>query len=71
VKLNPDEQSPTCSICIYSSELAGLKEMACKKRGVVAPDYYCKKFELNILAKSCKRKHSLDKTKIEKMDFSI
>ena len=71
IKLGPDDQMPTCSCCVYSKELAGLDELSCEKKGIVSPDHVCKKFSLNIMAKTAKRRRSLDKSKIEKMDFSL
>lgn len=71
IKLGPDDVSPACKFCVYSKKLSGLTELSCEKKGIVSPDYVCKKFSLDILAKSAKRKRSLDKSKIEKMDFSI
>ena len=71
IKLNSDEQKPSCSVCIYSRPMAGLKELSCKKKGVVAPDYYCKKFLLDIMAKTAKRRHSIDKSLFQDEDFSI
>jgi len=51
--------------------MAGLTELCCEKKGVVAPDYLCKKFLLNIMAKTSKRKHSLGTNKLSAEDFSI
>ncbi|MBR0278050.1 MAG: hypothetical protein IJQ50_06295 [Clostridia bacterium] len=71
IKLNPDERKPCCECCVYSKNLSGLKELSCEKKGIVSPDYVCKKFSLDILKKTAKRKRTLDKSKIKKMDFSI
>lgn len=71
IKLNPDEQSPKCSLCVYSKPFAGLTELSCEKKGVVAPDYKCKKFSLDIMAKTSRRKHSLELKGLSAEDFSI
>lgn len=71
IKLGPDDQKPDCSCCVYSKKLPGLKELSCEKKGIVSPDYICKKFSLDIMAKTARRVRTLDKSKIEKMDFSI
>lgn len=71
IKLSQDDRSPSCSCCVYSKPLAGLNELSCEKKGIVAPDHICKKFSLDIMAKTAKRNRSLDKSKIAKMDFSI
>ena len=71
IKLGPDDIKPSCSCCVYSKKLAGLNEMSCKHKGIVSPDYICKKFSLDIMAKTARRVRTLDKSKIEKMDFSI
>ncbi len=71
IKLSSDDREPCCEICVYSKSLAGLKELSCEKKGIVSPDHLCKKFSLDIMAKTDKRNRSLDKSKIAKMDFSI
>ena len=71
IKLGPDDRAASCSCCVYSKPLAGLNELSCEKKGIVSPDHVCKKFSLDIMAKTARRKRSLDKSKIEKMDFSI
>ncbi len=71
IKLSSDDREPCCSICVYSKSLAGLKELSCEKKGIVSPEHFCKKFSLDIMAKTAKRNRSLDKSKIAKMDFSI
>ncbi|MBR5517668.1 MAG: hypothetical protein IKV86_01415 [Clostridia bacterium] len=71
IKLSEDDRNPCCSICVYSKALAGLNELSCEKKGIVSPDHICKKFSLDIMAKTAIRKRSLDKSKISKMDFSI
>lgn len=71
IKLGADDREACCSICVYSKPLAGLNELSCEKKGIVSPDHLCKKFSLDIMAKTAIRKRSLDKDKIEKMDFSI
>ncbi len=71
IKLSADDREACCSICVYSKPLAGLNELSCEKKGIVSPDNLCKKFSLDIMAKTAMRKRSLDKSKIEKMDFSI
>lgn len=71
IKLNADEQSPNCSICVYSRKLSGLDELSCEKKGIVSSDYVCKKFSLDIMAKTARRKRFLDKSKIMSEDFSI
>ncbi|MDR0405591.1 MAG: hypothetical protein LBH54_02220 [Clostridiales bacterium] len=71
VKLNPDEQPPRCGICVYSRELSGLAELSCEKKGIVSADFVCKKFSLDIMAKTVRRKRSLDAKRIAESDFSI
>jgi len=71
IKLNPDDQQPKCAICVYSKPFAGLTELSCEKKGVVAPDYICKKFSLDIMAKTSRRKHSLGNKGLSADDFSI
>ena len=71
IKLNADDREACCSICVYSKPLAGLNELSCEKKGIVSPEHFCKKFSLDIMAKTAKRNRSLDKSKIAKMDFSI
>lgn len=71
IKLGAEDRQPACSCCVYSKKLPGLNELSCEKKGIVSPDYVCKKFTLDIMAKTAKRKRSLDKSKIEKMDFTI
>ena len=60
IKLGQDDRAPGCAICIYSREMAGLTEFLCAKKGVVPPDYVCKKFSLDITAKTARRKRTLD-----------
>ena len=70
--IKPGEgQAPCCKICIYSRPMAGLEELSCEKKGVVRQDYYCRKFSLDILSKSARRRHSLNKDEISKKDFSL
>lgn len=71
IKLRPDEREESCSCCVYSEALPGLVELSCSKKGIVAPEYVCKKFTLDIMAKTARRKHTLDTDKIQQMDFSI
>lgn len=71
IKLNADEQSPCCRVCVYSRQLSGLNELSCEKKGIVTADYLCKKFSLDIMAKTSRRKRFLDKSKISPDDFSI
>ena len=71
IKLGPDDQSPKCSVCVYSNPLVGLTELTCAKKGVVAPDHICKKFSLDIMAKTARRKHSLGTKELSAEDFSI
>lgn len=71
IKLGPDDRNPECSCCVYSKKLPGLNELSCEKKGIVSPNHCCKKFSLDIMSKTASRKRTLDKQKIEKMDFSI
>ncbi|OQB15750.1 MAG: hypothetical protein BWY15_00463 [Firmicutes bacterium ADurb.Bin193] len=71
IKINTDEQKPSCSICIYSRKLSGLKELSCQKRGIVFADFVCKKFSLDIMAKTARRKRGLDRSRIAQEDFCI
>lgn len=71
IKLNSDEQPPSCLVCIYSRKLSGLKELSCEKKGVVSADYICKRFSLDIMAKTARRKRSLDVSRISSDDFSV
>lgn len=58
IKLNTDEQPPSCSVCIYSRKLSGLGELSCLKKGIVSADYLCKRFSLDITAKTARRKRA-------------
>lgn len=71
VKLSPDDRPESCEICVYSRSLSGLKELSCSKRGIVSPDYVCKKFSLNIMAKTARRRRSLNTTHFSPEDFEI
>jgi hypothetical protein len=62
IKLNSDDRPPSCEICVYSRKLSGLKELSCSYYGIVSPDYVCKKFSLDIMAKTARKKRFLDKT---------
>ncbi len=71
IKLNEDDRSPCCEMCVYSKKLAGLNELSCEKKGIVSANNVCRKFSLDILKKTANRKRTLDKDKIKKLDFSI
>ena len=60
IKLGRDDRPPACAICIYSRAMTGLDELMCAKKGIVSPDYLCKKFSLDITAKTARRKRALD-----------
>ena len=70
IKLASDDRPPVCAICIYSREMAGLSELLCDKKGIVPSDYVCKKFSLDITAKTARRKRTLDTPALPE-DFAI
>jgi hypothetical protein len=69
IKLGPDEQPPSCAVCVFSRRLSGLREFSCSKKGVVSPDYVCKKFSLDIMAKTARKKRFVKKVSPE--DFQL
>ncbi len=53
------EALPCCAICVYSEEIPGVDDLLCSKKGVVAGDFKCKKFEVNSLLINTKRKRAI------------
>lgn len=71
IKLSPDDRAECCEVCVFSKPLGGLRELSCSKKGIVSPDYVCKKFSLDIMAKTARRKRSLDVSRLCPKDFEI
>ncbi|MCK9478621.1 MAG: hypothetical protein M0R40_03850 [Firmicutes bacterium] len=69
IKLNCEEQPQSCAVCVYSRPLSGLAELSCSKKGVVSPDYVCKKFSLDITAKSARKKRFAKKVSAEDFEY--
>jgi hypothetical protein len=71
IKLSQEDRAECCEVCVYSKPLGGLKELSCSKKGIVSPDYVCKKFSLNIMAKTARRRRSLNVSHLSPKDFEI
>lgn len=71
IKLGVDDRDPCCEICVFSRKMPGLDDLYCNKKGMVKPAYHCKKFSLDITAKTSRRKRTLNKKDISELDFSI
>lgn len=70
IKLNPNEQDPVCAVCVYSeTREAGL--FCVKRKKEVEGQDTCKKFSLDITAITARRRHSINKEKLNPEDFSI
>lgn len=68
LKLDPDQQSPACSCCVYSRQEGG-STFCTKQKKQVQPADCCPKFDLDILAKAVPRKRPMGPKKT--YDFSI
>lgn len=69
IKLNSEDKPQSCEVCVYSRKLSGLNELSCSKKGIVSPDYICKKFSLDITAKSARKKRFIEKISAEDFEY--
>ena len=71
IKLSADDRPASCAVCVFSRTLSGLSELSCAKSGIVAADYVCKRFELDITAKTARRRRAPDTARLSPDDFEI
>ncbi len=60
---------PSCSYCTQGQASADDQNILCTKKGVVQPDFFCKKFVYDPLKRIPKRLNKLPSFSLE--DFSI
>jgi len=70
IKLNKDEQTPCCAICVYSDTKDDGTMLCTKKKKEVEASKKCRKFEVDIMSVGVKRKRTVD-TEVNPEDYSI
>ncbi|MDR3209173.1 MAG: hypothetical protein LBT36_00900 [Oscillospiraceae bacterium] len=65
-----DRVEPRCEYCRYGSSI-GNDELACIKRGIVAPSYRCARFKYDASKRVPEARGSLDTSKYTTEDFKI
>ena len=65
------DHDPMCLFCRHAKQLAGTEELLCMKCGPVSPEFHCKEFEYNLLARKVRRKKEINTSKYRAEDFKI
>lgn len=61
---------PRCQYCKFGSSM-NEREVACVKKGVVAPESHCRRFSYDPLKRMPSRPIQLDTSRLKEEDFSI
>lgn len=69
-KLNKNEKTPCCAICVYSDTNEEGTMLCTKKKKETEPSKKCRKFEVDIMSVGVKRKRSIE-AEINPEDYSI
>ena len=64
MKIKSDNIDRICKYCEHSTEISVSEEVLCSKKGVVSPDYICRKFIYDPF-KRIPRRPSLDTSSFE------
>ena len=59
-----------CATCQFGTLVEGTLDVMCKKKGMVAHNFICKKYKYDIFKKKVRRKKALD-NQFTAEDFSI
>lgn len=61
---------PLCIYCEYGKKIMATEDIICSKKGIVKPDYYCKKFKYTPINR-IPPKRNTEKTEYCKEDFEF
>ncbi len=60
-----------CASCRFAKQVVLTGDYMCEKRGLVKPDFVCKKYSYNVFLKHPPRRRGIDTSKYSPDDFSI
>ena len=66
-----EEISKICATCKFATPMNAVDDFLCSKKGLVSPDYSCKKYFLNHLVKRPPKKRTLNTSRLSPKDFEI
>ncbi len=66
-----DAVSNICATCKFAIKLHSSEDFICIKKGMVSPDFTCKRYAFNHLLNRPQKKHNLSTGKLSAKDFEI
>ena len=68
--LFPGDYEKNCRNCIYKTTLTVNNDIFCKYKGIVSPEFLCRKFHYDVFTVKHKKKRVLD-TAFKEEDFEL
>ncbi len=63
--------SNICATCKFATKLHASEDFMCSKKGMVSPDFTCRRYAFNHLINRPPKKHKLNTNNLSAKDFEI